>query len=339
MVEATRAGGRTRGIALGAGGLAIGLILLALALRGVDLDNLKSALLHARFVWLLPLVGVALLSHLIRAWRWNLIIRAMPTEGGRPPRLGESFGVVMVGYMVNYVVPRFGEVARAGLLSRRTRLPFVGVAGTVAAERAFDTLSLGVALVITAFLLRSRIADVLGIFQRAGASTGYLMLLVIGAFAVVALVAVAVAMSRGKLGIGPARLARSFVDGLRAILLVPAKTLLVLQTVAIWLCYWVMAYIPLEMLRLPKTYGLGPADWWSIMTIGSLGVLVPSPGGLGTYHILTVETLSGLYGVHLQDAAAYAVLTHGIQLLAYVLAGLITLAIFGWRADADPPAA
>jgi len=336
LLEPLRSSGRARGILLGAVGLAIGLSLLVLALRGVDLSELTSALAEARYVWLLPLVAVAMLSHLIRAWRWNLIIGSMQSDRGRRPRLAESFGAVMIGYMVNYGVPRLGEVARAGVLARRTRLPFVGLAGTVAAERALDTASLAVALIIAAVLLRSQPGGVFAVLSETGATGGFLVMVGIGTLFVAALVAILVAVTRGHLGAGPARLAQSFVDGLRAILVVTARMLVALQTVVIWVCYWMMGYIPLEMLGLVDAYSLGLADAWSIMTIGALGVLVPSPGGLGTYHLLTVETLSGLYGVHVQDAATYAVLAHGVQLLAYVVAGLVSLAIFGWGTARQP---
>jgi hypothetical protein len=91
-----------------------------------------------------------------------------------------------------------------------------------------------------------------------------------------------------------------------------------------------MAWIPLKMLRLTEVYGIEIADAWSVMNIGALGILVPSPGGVGSYHLITVETLTGLYDVHASTAASYAVLTHGVQLVAYVVAGLAALAAFGF---------
>jgi hypothetical protein len=57
------------------------------------------------------------------------------------------------------------------------------------------------------------------------------------------------------------------------------------------------------------------------MAIGALGILVPSPGGIGSYHYITEQALVHLYGVPAAEALTYAVLTHGAQLVFYTLAG------------------
>ena len=307
----------------------LGLALLVLALRSTDLAALAEALREARYGWVAPLVAVALVSHLIRAWRWKLIISALPADSGRRPRLFEAFGSLMVGYMVNYAAPRLGEVARAGVLSRRTKTSFAALLGTVAAERILDVATLLLALLSVVLLLRSRFIDVLGA-NRPGLSPAWLIVLMI-----VVVVAGTAALwffrrtSREQAGSWLARSAIVFLDGLKAVLLVRPRALLFGQTAAIWVCYWIMAFIPLNMLGLTSTYTIGFPEAWSLMNLGSIGVLIPSPGGIGSYHFITVEALTGLFSVHPSSAASYAVLTHGVQLVTYVIAGFVALLLLG----------
>jgi hypothetical protein len=308
----------------------LAVVLLVLALRGVDAGELKAALADASYWWVVPLVVIALASHVLRAWRWNVIIASMQRDTARVPRLLESFGAVMVGYMVNYALPRLGEVARAGVIARRTGLSFAALIGTVAAERVLDVLTLSVGLVSTVWLLRGELGDFFASMSSSGGSAGLLAGFLVGG---IGLATLAILLLRAAIRKKPesrvARLSRSFLGGLSAILVSPQKWLLGLQTIAIWTCYWFMAYIPLRMLRITEVYSVGLPEAWSVMNIGAIGVLIPSPGGLGSYHLITIEALTRLFGVHPSPAASYAVLTHGVQLVAYVISGVIALALFG----------
>jgi hypothetical protein len=104
-----------------------------------------------------------------------------------------------------------------------------------------------------------------------------------------------------------------------------------------WAGYLMMAYLPFLMLGLGEPYGIGVVDAWALMAIGALGLLVPSPGGLGSYHYITIQALVYLYDVPEVPAATYAVLTHAAQLVFYVLAGFVVLLYQGTGLDALLP--
>ena len=121
-------------------------ILLYLALRGVDVGELRSALQSAAYVWTLPLIAVILLSHAIRAWRWQILLDALPdrqrTGDLRSVSFKTAFLSVMIGYFVNFMAPRLGEVVRAANVSRQDGFRFSGVFGTVVVERILDIVVL-----------------------------------------------------------------------------------------------------------------------------------------------------------------------------------------------------
>lgn len=336
------------------GGLALAAGLLWLALRGVDAGALGDALSRADLRWVLPIVVVALLSHLVRAWRWRLLLVALPETQDRPgqpatarvPSLWEAFAAIMMGYAVNYALPRVGEVVRTATVSRRTGLDLSTVLGTVVLDRVLDMAMLAIGLATLPFVLQDRLAPALAFFvhplrDRLGASAGTVV--IVAALALVVLLALAAWLWRRRAQTvrtgPPARLGAlvaGFRDGLATIGRSPHRAALVGATVAMWGLYLLMAYLPFLLLRQAAPYGLTLVDGWAIMLLGSLGMVVPAPGGAGSFHYVTIETLTRLWEVTRVDAAAYAVLAHGAQLVVYAIAGAVCFALLGLRRGAPP---
>jgi len=321
--------------------------LLALALYGVDLTNIWDAFRQADYRWLLPLILLVLGSNLFRAWRWQILIEALPPPSerdgsapmGRGRMLEASFSSVMIGYMVNYVAPRMGEVARTANLSARSDYRFSSLFGTVVSERIFDTAVLGAALLSAIGLLFDR----LGVLREqffapawarlqsiptswiVGGTLGVLVLTV----GVVLGVQILLRREDSWLGrfwrrtLKPAVV--SFNEGMGTLTHSPRRGAILVSTVGMWGGYLLMAYLPFRMLHLAEPYGIGILDAWALMAIGALGILVPSPGGIGSYHYITEQALVHLYGVPAAEALTYAVLTHGAQLVFYTLAGGIAV--------------
>jgi len=303
---------------------------------------MADAFREADYRWALPLLILVLGSNLCRAWRWNVLIEALPTttdpETERDARssntLEASFSSIMVGYMVNYVAPRMGELARTANMAARTPFRFSSLLGTVVSERIFDVAVLGLALLSAVGLLFNR----LDVLQAQFVEPAWTRLQAIppswGVAAGIGLVLFGLAMGllvrslireEGRLRrfwaetIQPAL--ASFRNGLWTLLRSPRRGALLVSTVGMWAGYLLMAYIPFRMLDLAGPYGIGLLDAWALMAIGALGILVPTPGGIGSYHYITEQALVHLYGVPTEAALTYAVLTHAAQFGFYVLAG------------------
>jgi len=91
-----------------------GVVLLAVALRGVDLSRVRALVAGVRPGWVAAALAVYVSAYVLRALRWRLILK--PVARVRVP---ESFFMLMAGYFVNYIVPvRAGEVAKAFFLKR-----------------------------------------------------------------------------------------------------------------------------------------------------------------------------------------------------------------------------
>lgn len=314
---------RLRTLALRLLSILVAVFLIWLSLRGVDFAEFVEAMRSAHYIWIIPVVVATLFSHWIRAYRWQVLVAAVPDDSSsRIPTL-ELFASVMIGYMVNYALPRVGEVARCTHLSTRHRLSFPALLGTVAVERIADILVLGLGLIITALFLRGRLQSMFELVTLPQFPWIWIGICCL-------ILAIVIYFGLRLNAASPLRtkflsLIAAFVDGLKTIVRAPERLRLVWTTALMWLTYGLMAYIPILMFDLHSSDSLSYWDGLAIMFIGVLGMVVPTPGGAGTFHYITVLTLTAVYGIVQSDAAAYAVFVHGAQLFLYLTVGALVL--------------
>ena len=141
--------------------LSIGLGLLALAFVNLDLDydKVMNGFKSANYFWIGMALLVSVLSHFLRAIRWNQMLEPMGTK----PSAIHAFNAVMIGYLFNFAIPRMGEVSRCGVLNRTDKIPINQSLGTVVVERVFDMIIL---LVVTALVLLLQFDVLFGFFNE-----------------------------------------------------------------------------------------------------------------------------------------------------------------------------
>lgn len=307
--------------------------LLWLALRDADLAGVGRALAGGAWGWAVPFVAVGVLSVVVRAWRWGLLIEALPSR----PRAGLKLTTasVFIGYLVNYAAPRLGEVARTANVARNSQATFSGVLGTVVAERLLDVVALALALGAVALAYGGRLARVWTAFAEGGQSllaglpdgVGWALV----ALAVVAAGGAAWWLSRRSTAppdgetSGVGSLLASFRDGLASLARTGRPLALLGSTVLLWVCYVVMSDLPLRILGLSSAYDLGLADAGAIMAVGGVGMALPAPGGTGSFHYATVQALTLLFAVAATPAATYAILVHAAGVVLYCAFGVLAL--------------
>ena len=131
-------------------GVVITLVCLVLAFYRVNVDELLGALATANYLLVLPALLLWLVGYMARTLRWRAIL-----AGARPGSLGSLFGVLMVGFATNNLLPaRLGEIARAYLLRRRTGLRKTFVLASIVLERVFDGLALVAVILLLSALVK-----------------------------------------------------------------------------------------------------------------------------------------------------------------------------------------
>jgi uncharacterized membrane protein YbhN (UPF0104 family) len=58
---------------------------------------------------------------------------------------------------------------------------------------------------------------------------------------------------------------------------------------------------------------------WILMTISAFGIIIPTPGGTGSYHAIIILVLTTLFSFSQEISAAYAILTHIISYVSFIL--------------------
>lgn len=117
-------------------GIAVSVVFLYIALRGLDLAAFWETVRQANYWWLVPGVAIYFGAVWARTWRWHYMLRHIA-----PIPLRRLFPIVVIGYMGNNVYPaRAGEVLRSYVLRRKEGVPISASLATVVLERLFDGL-------------------------------------------------------------------------------------------------------------------------------------------------------------------------------------------------------
>ncbi|MDQ2658394.1 MAG: flippase-like domain-containing protein [Bacteroidota bacterium] len=303
-------------------------LLIWFSLRGLTGENKAEYLLHtwqtADKGWLLAMAVVAILSHIARAQRWRMLLE----PSGYKSKLKYTFLSLMVGYLVNLVIPRGGEVSRCYNLYKLDKTPVEISFGTVVTERIVDLVCLLI-LIALAFLVESTkllaFIETLPIGDGNGSSKIKAIALVAAGLLVLGALVVLFVMKNKKVNEFVVRTWHGFKDGLLSIFRLKRKGLFLCYSVAIWLLYFVMSYT--VILAFPETKHLGVGAVLSLFAIGSIAMAAPLPGGTGSYHVLVPQGLVFLYAIPQPDAIAFTFIFHGWQTAIMIVGGAISLVV------------
>lgn len=315
--------------------LGLGIFLVWLSVRNIDAQKwqeIKEALRHARFYLAIPVFGMLLLSHYIRALRWRLLIEPLGYKTDKT----NTFLAVLIGYLANMAVPRLGEVLKCTLLARYEKVPADKLVGTIVLERLIDAMCLLIVFgltIVTQPGLYARLTDTVFVAKE-GASTeqsggwGQFILPVLGGLIIVAIIAWMIIKKKNFADL--LRLFRNIGlriwEGLSAIRHLKKRGQFLLLTLCIWALYLTSGYIGFLALEATQHYGFPEA--LTVLSAGSIGMIV-TPGGIGAYAFIIEKTME-MYGLQQSIAAAFGWLLWIAQTLVILLGGLISFLILPW---------
>jgi uncharacterized protein (TIRG00374 family) len=285
------------------------------------IEDFKSA----RYIWLVIIVICFMISNVHRAIRWKYLLDSL----GYKTRFWNGFHAIMVMYFTNLGFPRIGEIIRAGTVSRYEKIPFEKVFGTATVDRIMDMISMLIVFLLAltlefdtlwSYIQRNAVRlDLNAFFSSTPFFIALVAIVLIGILAVVKrkwLFSLNLVQKFVELG-------RGFLEGLKSIAKLKNIPAFIFHSVMIWVMYYLMLY--LCFFSFEPTSHLGPLPALMVFIFGSLGMLVPAPGGMGSYHALVVAGLM-LYGVSEFDAFSFAMIVFfTIQIFGNILFGIIGL--------------
>ena len=294
--------------------------------KNVDWAAIKSSLRNdVNYWWFLPVIVVSIFSHIFRALRWRLQLKAIGIEPSLSALVNSIFGT----YFVNLLFPRLGEVWRSGYIAQREKASFTQVLGSMVGDRLSDTVTVGLLTVVTFFLAQDAFIK---FFDQRGDGGGsmftswvFWLLVVLGVLGCVALVWIFRSKSENKVIAKLRLMLRNLWDGFAAIGKMDGKWMFLLYTLLIWGCYFMQLYI--ASFAFSCTKDLGFVAILVLFVLSSIGMAVPSNGGLGAWQAAIIFGLT-LYGVGTSishpdpQASAFAWLVWGVQTCLLIVLGI-----------------
>ncbi|MEM7248026.1 MAG: lysylphosphatidylglycerol synthase transmembrane domain-containing protein [Acidobacteriota bacterium] len=301
----------------------LGVALLALWLGTLDRAELARALTEARWELLVLALLLSAVQAPLRAWRWGHLLPT--TDQHARPRYLDLLDSTAIGFMVSFTLPgRIGEVLRPVLVSRRSGRPLGSCFSSILVERVLDILTLLVVL-LTFAVFGPRVLPE-GLTLQLGLAFGLLLLC--------GLVAVWWLPRGGdRLARLTAPLARRLPERWQARLGDLASSALqglsdVRQGGAAWRLplLSVLTWAPSAVIYMLVCHAVGieltPIASLLLLGLGSLGIAVPTPAGIGGFHGAITHGLVGLLGAESGPAGAAAFLSHLCLVVPVILHGL-----------------
>jgi len=307
--------------------LGLGLLFSWWSLKDIDhakINEIKSALSHSRYWLVVPVFVVFILSHLVRALRWKLLIKTL----GYHPRTDNTFYAVMIGYLTNMAVPRLGEIMKCTMLARYEKLPPDKLFGTIILERIVDSFSLFLILVVTLAIQPHIYTQLIDTFfhstnnSRQENIPGFLFAaILIG----VIILGIFLWMLIGKKTFREIititkQIGKRIWQGVTVILKLKSRGLFLAYTLGLWFLYFLGGYIALFSLHETQQYGVKQA--MAILTAGSVGMIL-TPGGVGAFAFLIKKTME-LYGLEAGIALAFGWILWLIDVVVVVSSGVFS---------------
>ncbi|MEO9805596.1 MAG: lysylphosphatidylglycerol synthase transmembrane domain-containing protein [Reichenbachiella sp.] len=298
-------------------------VLFYFAFRKVSLEEFVQKIAEVNYSWVLLSIVLSIMSHWLRSYRWNLVLRPLGYEKLSD---GRTFLAVMTGYLANLAFPRLGEVTRCGVMKRNDKIPMSISFGTVITERVLDFLIL-LSLILMDFIIEfdmvydffiSAIGWDVNVDHTTNITIIITILVIFAVAGILILKRILEHEFENPLLQKAHRVLTDIVNGLLSIRKVQNISGFVLSTIGIWVFYYLMSYV--IFFSISETSGLGFGAGLSILAAAGVAMAMPVQGGIGAYHTLVSGVLI-IYGVEATSSLFFATLLHTSQLVTIVVVG------------------
>jgi glycosyltransferase 2 family protein len=307
--------------------LAVGL--LVWFLRHANLGDVWHQVQRARMELLLVALLVVVATYWARAVRWHYLLVPIGHT-----RFRTVFRATIIGFAALGLLPaRAGDVLRPYLVARQEGLSLSSVFATIVIERVLDLIVvlsllavyLAVAADVSAMspaLLRSVVvsASVAGLL--AALMIGVLWLVASHPERVGGLVMLAARVLPHALAQRLASMAQSFSGGLAVARRPRELVAAIAWSLGIWICHAAEVWI----VTLAFGMALPAAGSFLLQALLVIGVAVPTPGGVGSFHEAYRFGMTTFFGAANDKAIAAALVLHAISFVPVILLGLLFMA-------------
>ena len=314
-------------------GFLLAALFLYLFLRNVDAAELWRAVKKGDLSWLLLSGFLASFNYFVRAVRWRFFLDPIKRTS-----LKNLTTTTIIGFAVSTIFPaKIGEVVRPYLLASKENISKSAAMATIVVERVFDSASILFILVIYLVILvrpgqlSPEAQSSLSELNRAGivlfaAILGLVLFLYYLKTKPAAVRKWIVKLER----ILPSKIAHSlddildsFIHGLS--ILHDLRTLWKIAYFSVF--FWILICVGVWAGIRAYVPDFHFFDTFLIVPLLAIGIAVPTPGGIGSYHYACQLGLTRFFGVSDTSAAAIALVSHAMTFIPITIVGVFLL----WR--------
>ena len=294
----------------------IGVFCIYYSFKDISFSEFKEYFTKINYLWVFVGSSLGALSHISRSYRWKFLIEPLGYKLG----FINSVLTVFSAYLINYTVPRAGDIARGTMISKYENIPFEKAIGTIVAERAVDVLCILIIILIGLIIEFDKISNKLIDFvEKSDFSTVLFYILIV----VILTATVYLIIKRFKFYKKIKSFLSGLIDGITIIFKMKNRNQFIFHSIFIWLMYVLMFYFTSKAF-----VDLNQVTFLQLtisFTLAALSIML-SNGGIGIYPLAVEESL-GWYGVQSATGLAFGWVMWLSQTLMVVIFGGLSLFI------------
>lgn len=302
--------------------LSIGAMLLYLSLHKLEIKQITETIYKGNFLLVIPVLFISIIVYFFRVLRWELLFRQINQD---IPKSNLSIALC-IGYLVNFAIPRLGEVTRCAILKKLNKTPINQSFTTVIFERTIDVITLLIISILAIILEYANHTSLLKSFINFDLiPTNQVIGLLIAFATLIIFVVYLIYKTENKVKTW----LQGFWISIKMLAKIKSIFLFSIYTICIWICYFLMTY--LWFFTFTESSNLSYYMAFQIMIVGSFVRSIPlQAGSAGAYHYGVSQAFI-LLGISSITANALAIIIHGFQTIFTFIIGSLAYMAFVYK--------
>jgi glycosyltransferase 2 family protein len=250
-----------------------------------------------------------------------------------------------IGYMLNNLIPRSGEVARPYLLGKHEGISKAAAFGTIIIERIIDTLSFLLMFGLALIYFKNRISSAIPDIDTAVIIlTIFIFLLFFWVIFTMFRTEQSLKLIRFFTRVFPLKyrnkidqIFSSLVNGFHSLRKPKLLLMIGFYSAVLWIVYLVSAYIPFYAFDIFTGQGSNTSlleGLWNaniLLVLINVSQFIPAPAATGPYHYIVKVSLVSIFAISEGKALGYATSTHLMNFIIYTIVGIYYFVVSNYK--------
>ena len=296
--------------------ISIGVFCIYFSFRNINFSDFTKYFYQINYSWVFLGIILGALSHLSRSYRWKFLIEPLGYKLG----LANSILAVFSAYLINYTIPRAGDIARATMISKYEKIPLDKTIGTIVAERAIDVVCILIIIGIGLIIEFQKISEkLISLIEGQELSTILIYVTTISIFVIILFLF----LKKSKYYSSILNFLSGITQGLTVVFRMEKRNSFIFHSIFIWLMYLLMFWV--TSMAFIELHDFSFYQFMISFTLAALSIML-SNGGIGIYPLAVEESL-GWYGVQSTTGLAFGWVSWLSQTMMVVIFGGLSLFI------------